>query len=219
MPPFDLLPPLLSGLVVTLQLFAGGCCVAGVIALVAGLGRLSKNRLVRATATSYVEFFRGTSALVQLYWFYFALPLLGIDLGAMVCGILVLGLNTGSYGAEVVRGAVQAVPRVQQEAAIALNLSPFQRLRFVTLPQALLAILPPANNLLIELLKNTSLASLITISEMTFEGQILRSGSLRTAEIFGLLLVLYFLVAMAVTALMRGLERRLAFGRDYGGIR
>jgi polar amino acid transport system permease protein len=89
----------------------------------------------------------------------------------------------------------------------------------VTLPQALLAILPPANNLLIELLKNTSLASLITISEMTFEGQILRSGTLRTAEIFGLLLVLYFLVASSVTVFMRGLERRLAIGRDHGGVR
>jgi polar amino acid transport system permease protein len=219
MPPFDLLPPLLSGLVVTLQLFAGGCLVASVVALLAGLGRLSKNRGIRAVATGYVEFFRGTSALVQLYWFYFALPLLGIDLGAMVCGILVLGLNTGSYGAEVVRGAILAVPRVQREAALALNLSPFQRLRFVTLPQALLAILPPANNLLIELLKNTSLASLITISEMTFEGQILRSGTLRTAEIFGLLLVLYFLVASSVTVFMRGLERRLAIGRDHGGVR
>jgi len=217
--PLDLLPPLLDGLGITLALAAGGAGVALVAAVVAGLGRLSRSVWLRAMATSYVEIFRGTSALVQLFWFYFALPLFGIDLGAMTAGILVLGLNAGSYGAEVVRGAVEAVPRGQREVALALGFSHRQTLWRIIFPQAALAMLPPAGNLAIELIKNTSLASMITLSELTFQGQLLRSANLRTGEIFGLILVLYFLLARGVSFAVGRLEGRLARGRDHGGLR
>jgi polar amino acid transport system permease protein len=138
---------------------------------------------------------------------------------AMTAGILVLGLNTGAYGAEVVRGAIHAVPMGQKEAAVALNFSPFQRMRRVIVPQALVAMIPPAGNLLIELLKNTALVSLITLSELTFAAQTLRADTLRTTEIFGLVLLLYFAVALFLTFCMRQLERYLGHGRDLGGLR
>jgi len=213
-PPLDLLPPLLSGLRVTLQVTVGGAVVAALAALLAGLARLSPSRLLRWPALVYIETFRGTSALVQLFWVYFALPFVGIELGALTAGILVLGLNIGSYGAEVVRGAVQAVPRGQREAAVALNFSSRQQLWRIVLPQALVAMLPPAGNLLIELLKATALVSMITLSELTFEAQVLRSSTLRTVEIFSLVLLIYFVVAQMLAFGMRSLERRFAFARQ-----
>lgn len=203
----ELLPPLLQGLAVTLQVFGGALVLAVPMALLAGLARLAPWRALRWPAVAYIELFRGTSALVQLFWFYYVLPLFGWQLPAIFAGMLVLGLNSGAYGAEVVRGAIQAVPRGQLEAAQALNLSRWQSLRDVVLPQAIPAMLPPAGNLFIELLKNTALVSLITIADLTFRAQLLRADTLRTVEIFSWVLLLYFVVALVITALVRGLER------------
>jgi len=179
------------------------------LALLSGIGRLSPVRPVRWLASIYVEVFRGTSALVQLFWFYFVLPLFGVQLPAMLVGIVVLALNAGAYGAEVVRGAIRAVPPGQREAGVALNLTRAQIMRRIVVPQAIPAMLPPAGNLLIELMKNTALVSLITITDLTFRGQLLRSETLRTTEIFTLMLLLYFAVALLITAGVRMLERRV----------
>lgn len=206
----DFLPLLSSGLWVTIQIAVAGSFLAVVSSFAIGMARLSRSRLLRATAVAYIDFLRGTSALVQLFWVFFALPMLGIRLDALTAGILVLGLNHGAYGAEVVRSAIQAVPREQYEAAAALNFTERQTLWRIVLPQALPMMLPSLGNLLIELLKNTALVSLITLSELTFQAQVLRSATLRSGEIFGLVLVLYFLLAMAVTLAVRRLEHRLA---------
>lgn len=206
----ELIPPLLAGLGVTLKLTCGGAALGTVVALLAGLSRLSPMVPLRWLAATYIEVFRGTSALVQLFWFYFVLPLFGLSLDAVTVGVLVLGLNGGAYGAEVVRGAIQAVPKGQWEAAVSLNLSRWMTMRRIILPQAVPAMLPPAGNLLIELLKNTALVSLITITDLTFSAQILRAETLRTTEIFSLVLLMYFAAAMAIALLMRLLERWLA---------
>jgi len=205
----ELVPPLLEGLAVTLEIMAGAVVLAVPLALAAGIGRLSTLRPMRWVASIYVEVFRGTSALVQLFWFYFVLPLFGVQLPAMLVGIVVLALNAGAYGAEVVRGAIRAVPPGQREAGVALNLTRGQIMRRIVVPQAIPAMLPPAGNLLIELLKNTALVSLITITDLTFRGQLLRSETLRTTEIFALMLLMYFAVALLITAGVRLLERRV----------
>ncbi|CAB3664208.1 ectoine/hydroxyectoine ABC transporter permease subunit EhuC [Achromobacter marplatensis] len=205
----ELVPPLLEGLVVTLEIMAGAVVLAVPLALASGIGRMSPLRPVRWLASVYVEVFRGTSALVQLFWFYFVLPLFGVQLPAMLVGIVVLALNAGAYGAEVVRGAIRAVPPGQREAGVALNLTRAQILRRIVVPQAIPAMLPPAGNLLIELMKNTALVSLITITDLTFRGQLLRSETLRTTEIFALMLLMYFGVALLITAGVRLLERRV----------
>src|SRR5690606_20190275 len=153
--------------------------------------------------------FRGTSVLVQLFWVYFALPHFGVNVSALAAGVLALGLNAGAYGAEVVRGAVLAVPRGQLDAARALGFSPWQTRWRIVFPQAARAMLPPAGNLAIELLKSSSLASMITLSELTFQGQVLRASTLRTAEIFGLILLLYFGVSQLISYGVRRLERSL----------
>lgn len=216
-PPLDLLPSLLTGLLVTLQITAGGAVVALASSFLAGLGRLSGSKAVRGISRLYVDVFRGTSALVQLFWAFFALPLLGLRLEAVTVGILVLGLNLGSYGSEIVRSAIQSVAPSQYDAARALNLSRSQTLWRIILPQAALRMIPPFGNLFIELLKGTALVSLISLSDLTFQGQTLRTATLRSGEIFALILVLYFLLAQVIARGMRLLESRLAAGRDSGG--
>lgn len=213
------LPHLLAGLWVTVEIFAGAAVLAACFAFLAGLGRLSRDPIVRWIATTYVELFRGTSALIQLFWFYFALPLLlGVQIDAVVVGIIVLGLNVGAYGAEVVRGAIQAIPRGQHRAAMALNMTRRQGLRYVILPQACLAMLPPFGNLLIELLKSTALVSMIAVTDLTRAGMNIRDNTLRTTEIFCLLLAIYFALSLLITAAVRGLERRLSHGRGRRGL-
>lgn len=208
--PFDLLPGILRGLDETIILTVLGSLLALIIAVVTGIARTSKYRAVRMITGTYVEVFRGTSILVQMFWLYFVLPLppFNIRVSAMVAGVLALGLNVGAYGAEVVRGAIQAVPKGQIEASIALNMPPMMRMRRVILPQALVRIIPPFGNLMIELLKATSLVSLITLSDITFQARSLQRTQGRTLELYGLLLVIYFLIAYPLTMLVRWFENR-----------
>jgi polar amino acid transport system permease protein len=211
---FELLPPLLKGAGMTVQITFYSAILAFLMAFIIGFGCLSKYMLIRGLSRTYVEIFRGTSLLVQLFWIYFALPLLGIKLPALAAGILALGLHFGAYGAEVVRSAILAVPRGQTEATIALNMSSLQRMRIVILPQAFLIMLPTFGNQLIELLKATALVSLVTLADLTFQGMSLRTTTMRTTEIFTLLLIIYFLLAYPLTLGVKWLERRVSIGRS-----
>ena len=212
----EFLPGLLEGAWVTIQITVAASLLAMVCGLLAGLGKMSPWRAVRWLAITYIEIFRGTSALVQLFWLFFVLPHFGVTLDPIPVAILALGLNIGAYGAEVVRGAVLAVPRGQYEAAIALNMTAFTRMRRIILPQAMVAMIPPWGNLFIELLKATALVSLITVSDLTFKAYQLNQATLRTVEIFLLVLVIYLGIALVITYVMRGLERRARRGLGMG---
>jgi polar amino acid transport system permease protein len=201
---------LLHGLMVTLELTVLSCALALPISFIAGYARSSPIGFAKVISACYVELFRGTSSLVQMFWFFYVLPLLGLRMPALMVGVLVLGLNAGSYGSEIVRGAIAAVPREQREAAQALNMTSSQIMLRVILPQAIPAMLPPFGNLLIELLKNTSLVSLITISELTFSAEVLRAESLHTVQLFGLILLLYYAVASVIAAGLHRLEFKFA---------
>ena len=214
----DFLPELLRGAIVTVQVTAGGAAVAVCVALGAALARLYGPAPLRWLATTYVEVFRGTSALVQLFWLFFVLPHFGLTLSPMVVGIAALGLNVGAYGAEVVRGAIGSVTRGQWEAATALNLSRAQALRSIILPQAFVAMIPPWGNLFIELLKATSLVSLITLSDLAFKAQQINQNTLRTAEVFGSVLLIYLALSVLITVGMHALESRAARGLRRGRV-
>jgi polar amino acid transport system permease protein len=194
----------------TLQLTVMAGLLGVVAALLAGFARLSRYRLIRWVSTVYVEVFRGMSALVQLFWAYFALPFFGISLSATTAAVLVLGLNVSAYGSEVVRGAVKAVPKGQHEAAIALNLSSWHHLRLVTLPQAGLAMIPPAGNLMIELLKGTALVSLISVADVSFEARRLQIATGEVTATYTALLLIYFALSLMITAFFKMAERRLS---------
>lgn len=206
----SLLPPLLKGARVTAELALVSTGVGGVLAFASGIGKLSGLWPVRMLSIVYIEVFRGTSLLVQMFWLYYALPLLGVSLGATVAGILALGLNIGAYGAEVVRGAILAVPTGQYEAAVALNFTKRYTLWNVVLPQALVEMMPPFGNLVVQNLKDTALVSLITLSDLTFRAQTLRNLTLESIPIYTLTLLLYFAMALVLMAAMRLLERAIA---------
>jgi polar amino acid transport system permease protein len=209
----ELLGPLLSGTAVTIGITAGASLVAIAVGLLVGLARVSPARPLRWLAVGYIELFRGTSLLVQLFWWFFVLPQFGLFLHPYVVGIVGVGMNIGGYGAEVVRGAIQSVRKEQYEASIALNLSPAVRMRRVILPQAFRAMLPPWGNLLIELLKGTSLVSLITIHDLTFMGNQLNVTTFETLKIFGTVLIIYYALArFLITPAVRVLERRMRRG-------
>lgn len=208
-----------AGIEVTVEATLMGAVLSLVLAFVLGLLARSRHVLVRGAARTVIEFFRGTSLFVQLFWLYYALPLLGYRINsALLCGVLALGLNFGAYGAEVVRGAINAVPKEQWEGAVALNLSPFQRMRLVIMPQAWVGMIPPFNNLLIQLLKSTPLLSLVTVADLTFEGQQLRSATGASFLTYLFLLVVYFILAYIFTLLMNALEAaaKARLGRGRG---
>ena len=212
----EYLPELLRGMTVTVQIALGGAVLALVAAFVAALCKLYAPPPLRWLASAYIELFRGTSALVQLFWLFFVLPHFGITLEPLSVGIRALGLNVGAYGAEVVRGAINGVARGQWEAATALNMSRGQTLRRIILPQAIVAMIPPWGNLFIELLKATSLVSLITLADLTFKAQQINQQTLRTAEIFTLVLLAYLALSVLITVGMRALERHMARGLRRG---
>jgi polar amino acid transport system permease protein len=210
------LPGLLQGAAVTVEITVGGCILAVAAALLAALLKMYGPWPLRWLAVAYIEVFRGTSALVQLFWLFFVLPRFGLTMEPMTVAILTLGLNVGAYGAEVVRGAVGAIPRGQWEATVALNMSRVQALRRIVLPQAVVAMIPPWGNLFIELLKATALVSLITISDLAFRAQEMNSTTYRTVEIFSVVLVIYLALAMLITMGMQQLERVAARGLARG---
>jgi polar amino acid transport system permease protein len=211
-------PLLLRGAWVTIQLTLYGSALAAVLAFVFGLIATARSVWLRALGRIYVEFFRGTATLVLMYWFFYALPLVGARFTPMFAAVLALGLNIGAYGAEVVRGALKAVPKAQYEATVALNMRPAQRLRRVLLPQAVALMLPPFGNLLIELMKGTAVVSLISIADLMLRAQQLRQSTGQTTSVFLVILVMYFVIAQVLQLLVRYLERRadVMLGRRPG---
>ena len=196
-----------EGILITLQLTAGGAVFAMIVAVALGVLARQKNILLRGFARVIIEFFRGTSLVVQLFWLFFVLPQFGMSLPAMAVGIAALGLNYGAYGAEIVRGSINAVPDGQWEATTALNLSKFQRMRRVIFPQAWVLMIPSLTNLLIHLLKGTAIVSFITMADLTFRLDQLRIDT-NTFFAYGIGLVIYFVLAYALTLGMNALEVR-----------
>lgn len=209
---------LLEGTWVTVQVILGSFALGTVMSLIMGVARLSDKRWIRGWALVYIEFARGISAIILLFWMFFALPIL-FGLGGMppmLAGILALGLNMGAYGAEIVRGAIQSVPKGQYEASVALNLSPRDRLRHVILPQAIPIILPPYGNLTIEVLKGTALVALISLTDITRVALVMRQNRVLSDDpvsvpfLFINVLIIYLILAQIIAQLFKVAERRSA---------
>ncbi|MEZ0341382.1 ectoine/hydroxyectoine ABC transporter permease subunit EhuC [Mycobacterium sp. pV006] len=205
----DAAPLFLYGAGVTVLYTVLAAVAALVVSFVFGLMSLSGSVVVRGLSRTVVEFFRGTSLVIQLLWIFFVLPQLGLRFEPMAAATLAFGLNFGAYGAEIVRGAIASVPRPQWEATIALGLGRFRRMRRVILPQALPEMVPPFGNLWIQILKSSSLLYLIGITELTFEVKQLQFqvGSMAA---FSIALVVYFVLAQALVAVTRWVETRTA---------
>ncbi|MGQ5720128.1 amino acid ABC transporter permease [Pseudochrobactrum asaccharolyticum] len=201
-------PPLGRGALVSIQIALVAAVGAMVIGFITGLARLSPHWYVRLPFVVYVELFRSTSSLVQIFYFFYVLPLVGIKLDAFLTGTLVLSLNFGAYVSEVVRSAVQSVSPGQWQAGIALNMERGQIFRRIIFPQAVPVMLPALGNYALELLKATSLVSLITITELTFAGSQLVQFYGRPTTIYLAVFVIYLIMAMPLVALNNHLEKR-----------
>lgn len=204
-------PRLVDGTIVTVQQTLLASILAILIALSMALMKMSDINSLRWFAIAYIELFRGTSLLVQLFWIFFVMPFFGLTLEPFTAGFIAVGMNLGAYGAELVRGGILAVPRGQFEACIALNISPVRGFARIIFPQALLNMLPPWGNLLIELLKGTALVSLISVTDLMFESKQINGSTFLSVEAFGSALLIYYVLGrLMISPGMRWLEKRLA---------
>ena len=192
------LPAMLRGAVVTLQVSVLSALLFLCMSFVAGIAKDRGIAPVRWLAIVYIEVFRGTSLLVQLFWFYFVLPEFGVVLSPMTAGVLGVGLNFGAYGAEIVRGAMAAVPKGQSEASIALNLTEWKRLTRIEIPQAVMVMTPGMVNLTIEMVKATALVSAVTLVDITYASVQQNQLHYRTLEIFAITVMLYYCFAQFI---------------------
>ena len=205
------MPQILDGIQATVLATALGGLLALVIAIVFGIAQVAKYAAVRIAARIFVEFFRGTSLVVQLFWLAFVLPQLpypfGWRLAPLVVAVLALGLNYGAYGAEVVRGSIGSVPRGQYEAVSALSLSPMRGMFRVIIPQAWALMLPSLSNLWIQLLKGSAIVSTVLLYDLYFRVEQVRD---QTGTWFAFLFALlaYYLLAWVIVIIMNALEVR-----------
>lgn len=198
-----------SGLLYTVG-YSAMCIVLGLaVGLVAGIGGLSRLRLVHLPLKWYVELFRATPVLVLIIWFYYALPvLIGITMSPQLAAILALSLYGGAFYAEIIRGGIISIDAGQSDAARALGMTRAQVMRRVVLPQALKRMTPPLMNQSIMQLKNTSLLSVLALPDLVYQGQAVAHETYRPLEAYTLIAVMYIAILLPASKLVRRLESR-----------
>ncbi len=201
---------LLDGALVTVEITACALLLGCVLGLLVGIGRLDPTRRwLYVPCTIYVAVIRGTPLLVQLFILFFGLPHFGLLLPAFVCGVLGMGVYSGAYVSEIVRGSIQSIDRGQTLAAQSLGMTPARAMAHVILPQAVVRMIPPLGNEFIALIKNSALVSLLTIHDVMHEGQKIISTSYRSLEVYLAIALVYFLLTGTVTLILRHFETRL----------
>lgn len=209
---FTILSGIFEGFQITALVTALGLLYAIPFALLFGIFQHFSKGGLRGLVTAMIEFWRSAPVIVLLYAFYYSLPAFGVYLSAIAVGSMVLGLNIGGYGSQSVRAALQALDRGQSEAGLAIGLTRFDVLRFVELPQAITAMIPTFINQAIQLIKGTSLVSLITLTDMTFRAKQISQLEYNPVGIYTGLLIAYFIVCYPVTIIGRRIE--MAFGKS-----
>ncbi|ACA18013.1 polar amino acid ABC transporter, inner membrane subunit [Methylobacterium sp. 4-46] len=204
---------LLNGLAVTVAFTAGIVALGLAVGLVGGLASLSRLALVRGLVLGFVEIFRCTPVLVQLIWFYYALPILtGLEMSPVTASLLALSCYGGSFYAEIIRAGIVSIDAGQGEAGAALGMTPGQTMRRIILPQAFRRMVPPLMNQSIIQLKNTSLVSVLAVPDLVYQAQVAAHDSYRPLETYTAVAVAYFVILFPLTVLVRIGERRLGAG-------
>ena len=204
------LPLLYDALVLTLFLGLTSYGIGSVIGLFGALARMSSSKPARYASAGFVAVFRGTPLLVQVLLIYFGLPQFGITIGAIPSAIIALAIHEGAYLTEIYRSGVLSVGAGQHEAAHSLSMNQTQTMRRVVLPQAVRIAVPPAGNRLITAMKDTSLASVITVQELTGVARTVGSATFRYVEMFVMIAVVYLIINTVLSAGVERLEKRLA---------
>lgn len=190
----------------SLMAFLGG----GIVGLLVALGRTTEYRPARALAMGFIQLFRGTPLLLQLFLVFFGAPVIGLDINPWLAAATALTLNSGAFLGEIWRGCIEAIPRGQWEAAEALGLSYRNKMRYVVLPQALRIAVPPTVGYLVQIVKGTSLAAIIGFTELTRAGQIINNATFQPMIVFTVVAVIYFFLCWPLSLLAAHMERRLA---------
>ena len=206
---FNSFPLLLVGAGVTIQITVLSTAIGFVIGLIVGVARISHVRLLRMLAEVYVEFFRGTPLLVQIFLFYFALPVLtGQRIDPFIAAISACGINSGACVAEIFRAGIQSVDDGQMEAGRSLGMTWLQTMRYIIVPQAFKRVIPPLGNEFIAMLKDSSLVSVIGFEELTRRGQLIIAKTYGSFEIWTSVAVIYLAMTLTISRFVAYLERR-----------
>lgn len=206
-------PQVYAAIWVTIKLTAASFALAIVLGLLLAMGKISSIRVVRAFCTGYIEIARGVPVLAILFLLYFGLVPLGLVFDAFTAGFIGLGMGAAGYIAEVFRAGIQAIHKGQREAALAVGMTPAMTFRHIILPQAIRIILPPLLNMLIILLKDTSVCSLISTEELMLRAKDLAMMSFLPMHLFLLAGVIYFFLAWPLSLATRRIEKRMQRGR------
>lgn len=207
---FGYWPPLLLGLWVTAKLTFICAVLGSLVGFLVSLARVSSSRALRWFSTIYVEFFRGTPVLIQLFWVFFCLPLiLGIDLQNMVAATIALTLYTGAVTSETFRASLKSIRREEMDACIALGLPRFTQIAYIVLPQALLRAVPTLLSNVVSLFKESALVSAVGMSDLMFIGQNISNNTAKPVEVLTVVAVIYFVVAFPLTRVVTIIERRM----------
>lgn len=208
-PYVDIIKFLPDGIMVTFQVTFASIALALVLGLIAGLGRISKNRLFNLAASTYIEVVRGIPLLVQLFYIYFALGNL-IKVPDILAAIIAMGFCYGAYMGEVFRAGINSIDAGQSEASLSLGFNRSQTMRYVILPQAWRTILPPVGNEFIALLKDTSLVSILAVSDILRRGREFASESFLYFETYTMIALIYLLITLVLSKLLSNMENRLS---------
>ncbi|HEX3015661.1 MAG TPA: amino acid ABC transporter permease [Desulfobacteria bacterium] len=209
----EALPSLFAGALTTMEITCISLTIAMFIGLGVGLLRISTRRVLRFIAMFYVDIIRGTPLLVQVLFIYIGLPsVLGIHLSEFTAGVIAISINAGAYLVEIFRAGITSVDKGQMEAGRSLGFSYAQTMRLIILPQAVRTMTPAFVNQFIISLKDTSLLSVIGVTELLMQGQSIYSVNFRAFEIISTVAVFYLAIIYVLTLLSRWLERRMAIG-------
>ncbi|WP_190817162.1 ectoine/hydroxyectoine ABC transporter permease subunit EhuD [Saccharopolyspora pogona] len=209
----SIVPSLLGGLWVTVEVTLIGTVIALLLGLVVAVVRYSRIPVLGKLFGFFVLFVRGTPLLVQAYFAFYVLPNVGVQFSPLVTGIIVLGINYSAYTAEVYRAGIQSVPAGQWEASTALSLSAWQRWRFVVLPQAVRDVIPALGNYVVQMFKDSAILSAITVFELLSHATSIGSSSYRYLEPLTIAGLLFLAVSLPAAKLIKRLELRLAHPR------
>ncbi|MEW5734736.1 MAG: amino acid ABC transporter permease [Thermodesulfobacteriota bacterium] len=198
-----------DGILVTFEVTFASIGIAMVIGLFTGLGRISHNRAVNLLASTYVEVVRGVPLLVQLFYIYYALGHF-VKINDMVSAIIAMSVCYGAYMGEVFRAGIESIDRGQTEASLSLGFSRHQTMFYVILPQALRTILPPVGNEFIALLKDTSLVSILAVSDLLRRGREFASTTFMYFETYTMIAIIYLIITLLLSKLVAFMEERLS---------
>ena len=205
----EYLPLLLQGLVVTLEIAAISCCIGLILGTILALMQTSKNSLLSTFVTAYVVIIRGTPMLIQIFSAYFLLPQIGIYISAFWTAVIAIGLNSAAYISQIIKSGISSIGIGQIEAAKVLGFSTYDTIIYIILPQALRTTLPSLGNEFVTLIKDSSLASLIGVAELTKQGNFIKSKTFDAITVYFAIAVLYLIITSTISFLVARLEKRM----------